>query len=218
MTGFTFDHETHIGRMNGEIWPSVTQLLKEERLIDYTGVPQEVLERKRLLGVRVHAATSLLDDCDLDEEHFNATFPECVPFLEAYRNFRVMQAFEPGPKIGRLVSKKWRLHGEPDEHGVRILTRAGEKYLIDYKCTFKMFASTGPQLAGYELLLLDVLKIRVKKRFGLLLKPNGKFDLEPFTDPNDRNDFQAALWLHWQRRTKYKTMSEKDLLKSLNDV
>ena len=190
--------------MNGVIWPSVTQLLQEEKLIDYTGVPEETLEKKRILGTRVHAATALLDNCELDEEHFNKSFPECVPYLEAYRLFRVIEKFDPAEtKAGRLVSLKWKFHGEPDEHGLRIVSRASENYLIDYKCTFKMFASTGPQLSGYEILLSECLKIKIKKRFGLLLKPTGKYDLVEFKDTNDKQDFLACLWLHWQRRNKY---------------
>jgi hypothetical protein len=218
MEGFTFDPDTHVGKMNGIPWPSVTQLLQESKLIDYTGVPRDILERKRILGTRVHAATIIVDEGAgaLDEEHFNANFPECVPYLDAYRKFRVMEKFDPAPeKIGRLVSKKWRFHGEPDEHGVRLMMRAGENYLIDYKCTFKMFASTGPQLAGYQILLAER-GIKIKHRFGLLLKPNGSYDPVEFKDPLDRQDFLACLWLHWQRRDKYKTGT--DLEKLLNDV
>ena len=204
--GFEFDHETHIGRMNGEIWPSVTQLLQESKLIDYSMVPKEVLEKKRILGTRVHAATILLDDCNFDEDHFNAEFPECIPYLEAYRNFRIIEKFEnSNAKCGRLVSLKLKFHGEPDEHGIRLAWRGQEAYLIDYKCTFKMFASTGAQLSAYKILLAERLKINVKTRLGLLFKPNGKFDLVPFKDPNDKQDFLACLHLHWARRNKYQT-------------
>lgn len=207
MKGFEFDPITHVGRMHGEIWPSATQLLKEFKLVDYSTVPADVLESKRVLGTRVHVATDLLDKHVLDEEHFQQRFPECVPYLEAYRKFRTMTDYEPSnERAGRLVSLKWKFHGEPDEHGVHLATRNGDAYLIDYKCTFAMYPSTGAQLAGYKILIEECLKIKIKKRLGLLLKPNGSFDLYPFDDANDRQDFLACLWLWHQRVNKYKTL------------
>lgn len=210
-TGFTFDEASHIGRMDGQIWPSVTQLLNEFKLINYDGVPSEILERKRILGTRVHKATALLDNCELDEEHFNKRFPECIPYLDAYRKFRVIEKFDPGDKVGRLVSKKWKFHGEPDEHGLHIGFRGAVRVLIDYKCTFKMFASTGPQDAGYAMLFDENFGIKIKERYGLLLKPNGNYELHPFNDKNDFQDFQACLWLWWQRVNKYQTLNADKL-------
>lgn len=206
MKSFTFDHKSHIGKMDGVVWPSVTQLLQENKLIDYSMVPNEVLEKKRILGSRVDEGIRLLNDTSLDEEHFNASFPECIPYLEAYRKFRVMEQYDPADtKCGRLVSTKWRFHGQPDEHGIVIFQKGLKNYLADWKCTFKMFNSTGAQLSGYEILLKELLGIKIDKRFGILLKPNGAYDLVPFDDRNDKQDFLACVHLHWQRREKYKT-------------
>jgi hypothetical protein len=202
---FTFDPDTHTGRMGDDVWPSVTQLLQEFGIIDYSRVPFETLERKRLIGIRVDRASSMLDNCSLDEDHFNANFPECIPYLEGYRKFRVIEKFEPSEKEARYFSRKWRFHGAPDEYGVRLGNYGGEPALIDYKCTWKMYESCGPQLAGYAMLIYEALKVRVKLRFGLLLKPTGHYDLYPFKDPNDFQDFKACLWLHWAKRNKYKT-------------
>lgn len=214
--GFTFDKESHIGLMDGVPWPSVTQILSEFKLIDYTGVPQDVLEKKRILGTRVHHATILLDKCDLDEEDTEKRFPEILPYLEAYRKFRIIEHFEPMDKCGRLVSLKWKFHGEPDEHGFRIARYGNEHYLVDYKTTWKLYASTGPQLSGYQMLIAEKLKLKIKKRFGLLLKSNGSYELHPFTDSNDEQDFKACLWLHWQKRNKYTTSKGVDNADSHN--
>ena len=204
---FEFDQETHIGKVDGIVWPSVTQLLNEFKLIDFTDVPPATLENKRVLGTRIHAATKLLDDCNLDEEHFNSAFPECIPYLEAYRKFRVIEKFDPADKIGRLLSTKWKFHGEPDEYGVHMTVMGGVPSLIDYKCSWRMYESTGPQLSGYEILIAECLKIKIKKRWGLLLKPTGHYDLVPFNDPSDKQDFLACLWLWWQRCNKYATLN-----------
>lgn len=201
----TFDPKTHIGTVDGVPWPSVTQLLKEFGIVDYSRVPDETLERKRLIGIRVHAATVLLDTQDLDEEDFQTRFPDCVGYLNAYRKFREIENFEPEHKERRYFSKKWRFHGAPDEAGLYLGKLGDEPVLIDYKCTWKMYESTGPQLAAYSMLLEECADIKIKKRLGLLLKPSGHYDIVPFKDPNDFQDFQACLWLHWQRRNKYKT-------------
>lgn len=211
-----FDPVTHIGKVNGIIWPSVTQLLNESKLVDFSNVPDERLEFKRILGTRVHKATVFIDDGNFDEDHAREHFPEILPYLDAYRKFRTIEDYEPipGAKETRYFSQKWRFHGAPDEPGIKPYVRDGYLHLLDYKCTFAMYASTGPQLCGYDILLREnaenvgipkELLRRRTKRWGLLLKPNGNYELHPFEDPSDEQDFKAALWLHWRRREKYKT-------------
>lgn len=200
-----FDPVTHTYKVDGVVWPSVTQLLQEFKIVDYSMVPEDVLEKKRLIGIRVHAATVMLDNGSLDEDDFNWNFPECVPYLNAYRKFRLIENFEATHKEARYFSKKWRFAGTPDESGIHVTKMGEHQALIDYKCTWAMYASTGPQLSGYEILLNENLGLKIKKRFGLLLKPTGNYELTEFKDPNDKQDFLACLWLHWQKRTKYKT-------------
>jgi hypothetical protein len=203
--------------MDGVIWPSVTQLLQEAKLIDYSSVPKDILEKKRILGTRVHAATVLLDNCELDEEHFNSKFPECIPYLEAYRKFRIIETFDQCEvKSGRMFSTQYKYHGEPDEHGIRIITKGQEHYLIDYKCTWSMFKSTGAQLSGYEILLKENFKIKINKRLGLLLLPTGNYELTDFQDKNDKQDFLACLFLWWQRVNKYKTLKPEKSMEGTN--
>lgn len=211
-----FDPVTHIGKVDGTIWPSVTQLLNEFKLTDFSCVPHDTLEYKRILGTRVHHATALIDNCTFDEDHAKENFPEILPYLEGYRKFRIIEDFEPlpGTKDTRYFSKLWKFHGAPDEPGVKPYLNDGYLHLIDYKCTYAMYASTGAQLSGYDILLRenakeagipkDILRKRTK-RYGLLLKPNGNYELIPFNDPNDEQDFKACLHLHWQKRNKYKT-------------
>lgn len=214
---FEFDPATHIGKVNDVLWPSTTQLIREFRLIDYSRVTPAHLEKKRLIGIRVGAATVMLDNGTLDEAHFNSRFPECVPYLEGYRKFRVIENFEPLYKEKRYFSTKWRFHGAPDEYGIHLGTFGKDHALIDYKCTWRLYSSTGPQLSSYGMLVEECLWIKVKKRFGLLLKPTGNYELTEFKDPRDLSDFQACLVLHWARREKYKTVTEEQLIKLYMD-
>jgi len=204
-TKFEFDPVLHEYRWNREIVPSVTQLIQEFGLLDYSRVPPDRLEFKRLIGIRTHAASLLVDNGSLDEEHFNTHFPECVPYLEAYRKFRIIEEFEPTHKEDRHYSRKWRFAGTPDEHGIHMGVFKGAHVLVDYKCTWRMYESTGPQLAGYSMLIEENLGIKIKGRFGLLLKPTGHYELTPFKKQDDFTDFQACVHLHWQKRNKYKT-------------
>lgn len=209
--GFTFDPVSHEGRMNGELWPSVTQLITHFGLVDYSGVPEETMERKRILGTNVHYATGLIDECDLDEEHQAKHFPSTIPYLEAYRKYRVQQPFEPSPKCGRLVSRKLRVHGEPDEHGMRIENIGNRPCIVEYKCCYELYPSTSTQTAGYQILIEECLGIKIKGRYGLLLRPDGSYELERFTDAVDRQDFLACVHLWHRKRNKYKTIKFKDL-------
>jgi hypothetical protein len=214
MMNTEFDPVTHIGKVNGVVWPSVTQLLTEFGLQDFSGVPVERLEYKRILGTRVHAATVLLDNGTLDEEHLYNTAPECLPYLEAYKKFREIEGFEPLVKEYRLFSKRWKFHGAMDEVSIHGGAYNGHICIIDYKCTFLMYKSTGAQLSGYEILVKEnydelelpkELKRRKFLRFGLDLKPTGNYELVQFKDANDEQDFTACVWLHWAKRNKYKT-------------
>lgn len=209
-----FDPVTHIGKVDGEIWPSVTQLLQEFKLVDFSNVPDERLEFKRILGTRVHAATVLIDNGSFDEDHAKEKFPEILPYLESYRKFRTIEDFEPIHKEMRLFSKLWKFHGAPDESGINLGIHHDRLCIVDYKCTWAMYASAGPQLYGYEMLIrenasaLGLPPQLIKKsfrRFGLLLKPNKNYDLVKFENPNDEQDFKACLWLHWRKRNHYKT-------------
>lgn len=199
----TFDQEKHIYKWNDEIVPSVTQLLNEFHLIDFSGVPKDRLEYKRSLGVAVHYAIELMEKDNLDEESLSA---EIKPYLEAYKKFREVTGFEPLATENRLYSKKWRFAGTMDQQGLHLGKFGNEEAIIDYKCTWKLYAACGPQLQGYKILSEENNPgIKIKKLFGLQLKSNGHYELEEFKDPSDKQDFLACLWLHHQKRNKYGT-------------
>lgn len=198
----TFDQENHAYKWHGEPVPSVTQLLKEFGLIDFSHVPKDRLEFKRSLGSAVHYAIDLMEQDDLDEESLNE---EIRPYVEAYKHFREITGFEPRQTENRLYSKKWRFAGTLDQQGIHFSNIGDEESIIDYKCTWKLHASCGPQLQAYKMLYEENYKVKIKRLFGLQLKPTGHYDLVEFKDPNDKQDFLACLWLHWAKRTKYKT-------------
>ncbi len=199
---FKFDPEQHQYTYAGIVEPSVTQLLQEFGIVDYSGVPKARLEYKRVLGVAVHRACHLLDECNLDEEKLSKPL---VPYVEAYKKFCEISGFEARSEFTEvsLRSKKWRFCGTPDRQGLLITTLGGEEAIVDLKCTWKLYNAVGPQLSGYKLLVEENYGIKIRKRFGLQLKPTGNYELQEFKDPTDLNDFLACVSLHWSKRKKY---------------
>ena len=201
-TLFEFDPERHIYTYGGVAEPSVTQLLQQFGIIDYSGVPKTRLEYKRVLGVAVHRACHLLDDCNLDEEKLSKPL---IPYVEAYKKFCEVTGFEARSDITEkpLRSAKWRFCGSPDRQGLYTSKIGDEEALIDLKCTWKLYNAVGPQLQGYKLLIEENYGIKIKRVFGLQLKETGNYDLKEFKDPSDKQDFLACVYLHWQLRNKY---------------
>lgn len=198
----TFDHDAHIYKWNDEIVPSVTQLLNEFKLVDFSGVPKDRLEYKRSLGVAVHYALELLEQQNLDEESIDAAIK---PYIDAYKSFREVTGFEPRQTENRMYSKKWKFAGTMDQQGIHFAKIGNEEAIVDYKCTWKLYAACGPQLQGYKILFEENFGIKIKRLFGLQLKPTGHYELEEFKDASDKQDFLACVWLHYQKRNKYKT-------------
>lgn len=197
-TDFTFDPETHICRIGKIEIPTVTQLLQEFGLIDFSKVPEERLEYKRQIGIQTHHATALHDLNRLDE---NSVHPDIAPFILAYIKFRQVTKFEPEIEFieKRLVSKKNRFGGGLD----RIGSLDGKRVLIDLKCTWDMYPSTGPQTAGYDILVRENFGIKVQKRMGVLLKENQNFSITEFNDPEDHQTILSCNYLHHRKKRLY---------------
>jgi hypothetical protein len=67
----TFEPESHRYAINGIVVPSVTQVLEEERLIDFSGIPDATLDQAKARGTYVHTILHYylegdfdVDDCD----------------------------------------------------------------------------------------------------------------------------------------------------------
>ena len=81
-----FDAPTHTYRWNGVVVPSVTQVLEDVGIIDYSYIPWGTREMALERGRFVHEATHLDDLGDLDE---GALDEELLPYLMAWRRFRL---------------------------------------------------------------------------------------------------------------------------------
>ena len=194
-----FDNETHLGRVNGVVYPSVTQLIQEFKFVDYSMVDEETLEYKRVLGTAVDYACDLWEQNNLD---IDSLHPDIFPYFEAYRKWREICGIEPDMEksLNRVLSKKYRFHGSPDI----VYHIDGNKYgLIDRKCTWVLYKSGHLQCQLYKMLLEEVHGIKIIKKELLQLKKNGTYKLESPKDKVIVQDAQALIFMHWRKREAY---------------
>jgi hypothetical protein len=188
---FTFDGDRHLYLVQGRPVPSVTQVLQATGLgADYSMVPPDMLERKRIIGQFVHEATQYLDEGSLELESVDLALQ---PYLSAYRQFLRESDFRPQLIEHRIVGSIGGMlcGGTVDRVGVM----NGQLWIIDLKCVERLYPGFALQTAGYELLLPKPLVPPFKyTRAVLQLRPDGSYKLSrPYDDPTDLNVFRAAL-------------------------
>ena len=177
------DDATHTYRFGGVVLPSVTQILRP--LIDLSGIPRDVLEAKRDLGQRVHAACHYLSENDLDPSSVD---PDVEPYLAGFERFLRETGAEIIANEQFVHSQQWGYAGQLD-----LIARIdGATHLLDIKSCVAVPMSAGPQTAAYLRALGDP---SVTHRGALRLKPDGRYVLEPLHNPNDWAAFFAALSL-----------------------
>lgn len=187
--GLAVDRETHVYRYQGELLPSVTQILTLVGLNDWSRVPPSILEAARLRGTAVHAAIHYLLEDDLDVD---ALDPRITPYVLAYDRFRQDTGFVPDTVETPVVHPTYRYAGTPDQCGP---WPEGGRAIIDVKTGMES-PCVGLQLAGYDLCFAER-----HRRFALYLDEHGTYRLKECTDAKDRAVFLAAVSLaHWKLR------------------
>lgn len=181
-----FDEAAHRYSVGGQVIPSVTQIIAP--LADFSRVDPVVLEAKRQLGTAVHLACHLDDFGELD---LDATSEAVVPYVLAWRSYRATVGAEVVLSEQRLYHPDLRFAGTLD----RVLRIKGQNYLIDLKTGAVPSASWGVQLAGYQL-LLAASQEPIHFRAALILKPDARFEVVLFRNPNDELCFRALLSVH----------------------
>jgi hypothetical protein len=78
-----FNPVTHTYAWGGQHVPSVTQILRP--LVDYSSIPEHVLEIARDRGTRVHKATELDDAGTLD---MDSVTEDIAGYLRAWQQFK----------------------------------------------------------------------------------------------------------------------------------
>lgn len=177
-----FDPTRHHYHWYGKRVPSVTQCL--DRLFDFSQIPAATLERKRQIGIAVHAAihmelTGCLDPASID--------PVCKPWWDAWCRFRDDLKFEPVLVEFRVVNTElgpaYTYAGTLDEWGYL----QGYPALVDWKCTFTLHTeAVGAQTAAYLKALVRMgFGSLQDRRFALKLGGDTRYKLEQFRRIDD---------------------------------
>lgn len=197
---FLFDHILHKYTLNGRVLPSVTQITSP--LSDYSMVPTEVLERKKIIGSAVHLACELHDSGGVDESTIHDL---CFPYFKAYLKFRADNPCDVVLNEQKVFSERWGFAGTLDRVFKMHESRTGSWFKgdlvqIDLKTVATLMLATGPQTAGYALAMPDLGVPRTQvKRAALQLKPDGTYTIKPYYSAKDEACFIALLTLHQWR-------------------
>ena len=188
--GLTFDEATHTYRFLGKIVPGVTTALQV--LGAYKGIPKHILDNAAARGTAVHRATELYDAGTLD---YSTLDDELYPYLTAWEQF----LHDKKPEILEVETPvyhpKFGYAGTLD----RGLILDGERGILDIKSCVEMQRGTGPQVAAYLAAKNEYItdkKLRYKKRWGLQLKSDGKYELFDYEDAGDLNVFLSCLTVY----------------------
>ena len=174
--------------------PSVTRILQAAGLVDFSKVPRDLLERAQDFGTKTHKACELADLGRLNvatlDDGIVPYLNDWYAFTDDYKIISVSSAIIEQ----KLESKKYGFTGKPDRIFTECLT------IVDIKTSTAMYASTGIQLAGYQILAEEVYGIKIKRRLCVQLTGKG-YKVEEYTDKSDKSVFLSALNIYaWKAR------------------
>ena len=193
-----FNKENHTYTLDGQPIPSVTGILQEGGLVDFSKVDPEILDRACKFGIAAHLACQLFDERTLNEDILDENL---VPRLAAWKKFLNDTGFVIEAIEEKVVSVKYRYAGTLDRRGLLYSRRT----VIDLKTGADFGLATGPQLAAYQGAYNEgkPRKEQIRDRLCVLLNGDGRYKLEPYEDRGDFSVFLACLSIrNWRRRNK----------------
>lgn len=177
-------------------YPGVSKILQGAGLIDFSGIPEHILERARDFGQAVHRATELYDRQDLDMKSLSDPL---VPFLDGWIKFKKDYGAEVVESELVVCSKTWGFGGTLD----RILRIKGDLILPDIKSTRTIAPAGKLQLSAYKIGYEERTGKKIKARWTVQLTGDAiGYRVVPYkNDREDQDDFLSALKVYnWKKR------------------
>jgi hypothetical protein len=207
--GLTFDKKSHTYRLDGTVLPSVSEAIRDVGLVDYSGIDQDVLDRKARLGTLVHLACEKFDKGTIKEEGIPG---DVSPYYEAYKKFRKDSDFKP-----RLVEQRMVINLSGLKVGATLDREgwmAGSPVVLDLKCSVEIKRWVGVQLAAYAIgaKQYPCPPREPYKRVALQLKKDGTYKVHIFESITDEKAFawSVGLW-YWKKEANIKDERDKFL-------
>ncbi len=141
MLKIEFHDEGHKYIVDGQRWPSVTQILAP--LSDFSAVPPQVLERARWFGQCVHKAVELKVKGTLDADSLDEPVRETLAQFDAVM---AVKGFKPMSAELRVGHPRLKYAGTLDL--IAVDSHTGKPVLVDIK-TGQKAPTVGPQTAAY---------------------------------------------------------------------
>ena len=176
-----FDPAEHRYSVDGREIPSVTTILKDAGMVDYSFCTEFARER----GSMAHKAIHFDMENDLDETSLN---PMLVGYVQAARAVVRDLRLTTLAVERRLHSPLMDVAGTLDYLG----EADGKIHLIDWK-TGDPPPAVALQLAAYADLLHEDDGTRVARRIAARLRQDGTYTLVHYTDRHDIAKFRAAV-------------------------
>jgi len=200
MESLVLDKEKHIYTYDGVVVPGVTDVLQSVGIVDYSGVDAEILAAAGDLGTNSHRACELSDKKTLDTDSLDRAL---IPYLNAWQAFLK----EYGIKIEKKFIEKSFYSKHYGFAGTLDRAISYRELLIDIKSSAVLYKAIGPQLGGYKVLYEENTGLKIRHRWGVLLKPDSSYKVEEYKDSLDEQVFLSSLQVHkWKlkngRRTK----------------
>lgn len=194
--------ENHEYRVDNVVKISVTQLLEENGLSDFSMVNPEVLRRAMNFGKVAHYACGLFDKgMFIELEKLYKYIPEnksLIPFVNAWSKYIEEKKVEIIEIEKPYYSKVWDYCGQPD----RIVKENGVLVLPDIKTVATLQKAVGLQLTGYKMLWEENNKQKIKKIVAVQLLDNGDYKRVVYK-PNE-NVFKSMLTVRgWKKNNNY---------------
>lgn len=185
MAQLLFYDDEHRYELDGEILPSVSEILRFMSREIYGDISQYRLDNAADRGTRIHKACEVLDKYGTVEAD-----EETAPYIRAYIKFRKEHAIEWQEIEKAIYHPELRYAGTLDRYG----NVDGTTAIVDIKSSYRLYKPLAKaQLNGYDM-AQETRNLPVDKLYILHLKPDATYKLVEF--PKDTAEFMACLTLN----------------------
>lgn len=198
-----FEPNAHVYTLDTIAVPSVTGVLRQAGLVNFDGIPPNILEAARQRGTQVHAAIHFFNEHDLDVLGFCREFPGYAGYVQSWIRLCESGRLKTALCEQRVASRVHGVAGTVDWLGefdgvgaiLDFATGDPEDAAKDLQTgAYEVLAREWAKEPGQEALRAFIERYPFVRRYGVRLKKTGSLPtLHPYTDVSDRRWFIRLL-------------------------